>query len=134
MFLQPTKIKYKKIRKGSLLKKEYRSIKLQMGTIGLKAAESGVVSSRQLEAARRAVARKIKRLGKIWLKIFPSIPITKKPAEIRMGKGKGSISHWVVRIKKGQLLIEVCGIPIKKAIIAFKTGGAKLPIKTLIIS
>ena len=134
MFLQPKKVKYKKIRKGSLLKKEFRSKKLKKGTIGLKAAESGIITSRQLEAARQAVSRKIKRMGKVWLNIFPAIPITKKPAEARMGKGKGSISHWAVRIKGGQVLIEICGIPVKKAIIIFRTGGAKLPIKTFIIS
>lgn len=131
MLLQPKKIKYKKIRKGKLSKYNYRN-NLTFGTIGLKAVESGLITARQLEAARQAISRKIKKKGKLWIKIFPQIPITKKPNEVRMGKGKGNISHWAAKVKGGSVLFEICGINKKIAIKAFNTGGAKLPIKTLI--
>jgi large subunit ribosomal protein L16 len=131
MFLQPKKVKYKKIKKGKLVKFSYNN-NLNFGTLGLKALESGFISARQLESARQAMARKIKKKGKLWIKIFPNLPITKKPTEVRMGKGKGNVSHWVAKIKGGSVLFEVCGINRKTAIKAFRTGGAKLPIRTQI--
>jgi len=131
MLLQPNKIKYQNIKKGKLTKYSYKN-NLNFGTIGLKALESGFISARQLEAARQAMARKIKKKGKLWIKIFPNLPVTKKPLEVRMGKGKGNISQWVAKIKGGAVLFEVCGINRKTAIKAFKTGSAKLPIKTQI--
>lgn len=132
MFLQPAKIKYKKLRKGKLPKLEYKSTTLKFGTIGLKAAESGLITAKQLEAARQAINRKLKRKGKIWIRIFPNYPITKKPTEVRMGKGKGAVNHWAAKIGGGTILFEICGVTFKKAITAFFTGGAKLPIKTII--
>jgi large subunit ribosomal protein L16 len=134
MFLQPKKIKYKKIKKGNLLKLEYKSNSLKFGTIGLKAAESGTITARQLEASRQAIVRKIKRKGKIWIRVFPCLPITKKPTEIRMGKGKGSIAYWATKVKSGTVLFEMCGVSDLKSIPAFRTGGAKLPIKTIIFT
>jgi large subunit ribosomal protein L16 len=131
MFLQPKKVKYKKIKKGKLVQFSYNN-NLNFGTLGLKALESGFISARQLESARQAMARKIKKKGKLWIKIFPNLPITKKPTEVRMGKGKGNVSHWVAKIKGGAVLFEVCGINRKTAIKAFRTGGAKLPIRTQI--
>jgi large subunit ribosomal protein L16 len=131
LFLQPNRVKYKKIKKGKLLKFSYKN-NLNFGTIGLKALESGFISARQLESARQAMARKIKKKGKLWIKIFPNLPITKKPTEVRMGKGKGNVSHWVAKIRGGSVLFEVCGINRKNAIKAFKTGSAKLPVKTQI--
>lgn len=131
MFLQPNRVKYKKIKKGKLVKFSYKN-NLNFGTIGLKALESGFISARQLESARQAIVRKIKKKGKLWIKIFPNLPITKKPAEVRMGKGKGNVSHWVAKIRGGSVLFEVCGINRKNAIKAFKTGSAKLPVKTQI--
>lgn len=131
MFLQPNRVKYKKIKKGKLAKFSYKN-NLNFGTIGLKALESGFISARQLESARQAMARKIKKKGKLWIKIFPNLPITKKPTEVRMGKGKGNVSHWVAKVKGGAVLFEVCGINRKNAIKAFKTGGAKLPVRTQI--
>lgn len=131
MLLQPKKIKYKKIKKGKLVKFSYKN-DLNFGTIGLKAKESGLITSRQIEAARQSITRKIKKKGRLWIKIFPNLPITKKPAEIRMGKGKGNVSHWVARVRGGTILFEICGINKKTAIKAFKTGSAKLPIKTQI--
>lgn len=134
MKLQPKKVKYKKISKGRLAKLDFKSNKLAFGTIGLKAAESGLISSKQIEAARQAIARKIKRRGKIWIRIFPHIPVTKKPTEVRMGKGKGSISHWVAKVRGGTVLFEMCGVNKILAINAFKTGGAKLCVKTVIFN
>jgi large subunit ribosomal protein L16 len=131
LLLQPKRVKYKKIKKGKLVKFSYKN-NLNFGTIGLKALESGLISSRQIEAARQSIVRKIKKKGKLWIKIFPSLPITKKPTEIRMGKGKGNVSHWVARVRGGSVLFEICGVNRKTAIKAFKTGSAKLPIKTQI--
>lgn len=131
MLLQPKRVKHKKIKKGRLAKFSYKN-DLDFGTIGLKSLESGFISARQLEAARQAIVRKIKKKGKLWIKIYPNFPVTKKPTEVRMGKGKGNISHWAAKIRGGAVLFEVCGINKKTAIKAFKTGSAKLPIKTQI--
>ena len=133
MFLQPKKIKYKKVKKGTLSKLEFKSNKLNFGTIGLKAKESGIINARQIEASRQAISRKIKRQGKIWIRIFPNIPISAKPIESRMGKGKGSLSHWGSKVKSGDVLFEICGVRDSKLLIeALKTGSNKLPIKTQI--
>ena len=130
MFLQPKKIKYKKIRKGRLKKYIHKTNKLTFGNIGLKSCEAGLISARQLEAARQAIVRKTKRNGKLWIRIFPDLPITRKPVEVRMGKGKGSVSHWCAKVKGGTILFELCGIENNIALNAFKTGSAKLPVKT----
>lgn len=132
MFLQPKKSKFKKVRKGTLPYLNFKSNQLKFGTIGLKAAESGTISSRQIEAARQSIMRKINRKGKLWIRIFPSIPITQKPAEVRMGKGKGSVNFWSAKVSGGSLIFELCGVNKNTAISAFRTGGAKLPIKTLV--
>lgn len=126
------KIKHKKIKKGKLVKLEFKSYKLNFGIIGLKAAESGIISSQQIEAARQAIVRKIKRKGKIFIRIFPDLPITAKPTGVRMGRGKGQISYWGARVRGGSVLFEICGINVITATLALKTGGAKLPIKTKI--
>jgi len=132
MLLQPKKSKYKKIQKKRLPKLEFKSNKLVFGSIGLKAAESGTISAKQIESARQAITRKLKRKGKIWIKIFPFLPITVKPTEVRMGKGKGSVKYWSIKIGGGTILFELCGVTYRNAVVAFKTGGAKLPIKTFI--
>nr|YP_010047239.1 ribosomal protein L16 [Eucampia zodiacus]QPJ79920.1 ribosomal protein L16 [Eucampia zodiacus] len=132
MFLQPKRSKYKKSRKGKLTKLNFKSNKLIFGSIGIKALESGLISSRQIESARQAIARKIQRKGKIWIRIFPHYPVTRKPIEVRMGKGKGSVSHWAAKVSGGTVLFELGGIPDNIALSAFKTGGAKLPLKTII--
>jgi large subunit ribosomal protein L16 len=134
MFLQPKRSKFKKIRKGTLPNLEFRANKLKFGTIGLKAAESGTISARQIEAARQSITRKINRKGKLWIRVFPSLPITTKPIEVRMGKGKGSVDFWATKVGGGCVIFELCGITSNIAIAAFKTGGAKLPIKTVIIT
>jgi len=130
----PRQTKYKKTRKGKLKKLEFKSNKLVFGTIGLKAKEAGIISVRQIESARQAIVRKIKRKGKVWIKIFTDIPITKKPTGIRMGKGKGQVSHWGARVRGGTVLFEICGVNLNAAIAALRTGGAKLPVKTIIFN
>jgi large subunit ribosomal protein L16 len=130
MFLQPNRLKYKKVKKGRLSKLEFKSNSLKFGEVGLKAEMSGMISARQIESARRVIARKMKKKGKIWIRIFPDLPITAKPTESRMGKGKGAVSHWVSRIRGGTVLFEVCGIPKHTATEALKSGSSKLPIKT----
>ena len=132
MFLQPKKTKYNKVKKGRLKKFKFKNNKVQFGEIGLKAMVSGMITARQIEAARKTIARKIKRKGKIWICIFPDLPITAKPTESRMGKGKGSVSHWVARVKGGHTLFEVCGVPTHIGIEALKAGGKKLSVKTKI--
>ena len=132
MFLQPKRIKYKKIKKGKLSKLEFKANTLRFGEVGLKSQIPGLISARQIESARRAIKRKIKKKGKIWIRIFPHLPITAKPTESRMGKGKGSVSHWVSRIKGGTVLFEICGVPKHIAKEALKSGSSKLPVKTCI--
>ena len=132
MFLQPKSLKFKKYRKGNLKKLEHKVNKLKFGNIGLKTIQSGIITARQIESARQTITRKINRKGKLWIRIYPNIPITSKPSEVRMGKGKGNINHWVSRVKAGQVLFEICGIDLNLAILAFNTGKSKLPIKTKI--
>lgn len=132
MKTSPQKMKYKKTRKGRLSKLEFKANSLRFGVMGLKAAESGVLKYKHIEAARQAITRKIKRRGKVWIRIFPYLPITSKPKGTRMGKGKGSISHWGARVSGGTTLFEICGVSPGVFFDALKTGGAKLPIKTKI--
>ena len=132
MFLQPRKTKYKKTRKGKLKKFEFKANTIRFGEFGLKSQVAGVISARQIEAARRTIARKIKRKGKIWICIFPDLPVTAKPTESRMGKGKGAVSHFVARVRGGTTLFEVCGIPKHIATEALRAGSKKLPVKTKI--
>jgi len=134
MLNKPKQTKYKKTKKGKLVKLEFKSNKLAFGTIGLKAAEAGIINSKQIEAARQAINRKIKRKGKLWIKIFSDLPITSKPTGVRMGKGKGAVSHWGARVRGGTVLFEVCGVNFNTVLAALKTGGAKLPIKTKIFT
>ena len=132
MFLQPRKTKYRKVKKGRLKKLEFKSNSVKFGELGLKAQVAGMITANQIEAARRTIARKTKRKGKIWIRIFPDLPITAKPTESRMGKGKGAVSHWVARVRGGTTLFEICGIPRHLAIEALKAGSKKLPVKTKI--
>ena len=128
----PQKIKYKKTRKGKLVKLEFKANSIKFGVVGLKAAESGILKYKHIEAARQAISRKIKRRGKVWIRIFPYLPITAKPKGTRMGKGKGSVSHWGAKVRGGTTLFEICGVSYGLFFDALKTGGAKLPIKTRI--
>ena len=130
MFLQPRKTKYKKTRKGRLKKLEFKSNSVTFGELGLKAQVAGMITAHQIEAARRTIARKIKRKGKIWIRIFPDLPITAKPTESRMGKGKGSPEYYACRVKPGRIIFEVDGVTEEIARIALYKASAKLPIKT----
>jgi large subunit ribosomal protein L16 len=133
MLLQPKKTKYKKLKKGKIPKLNFKSNTLKFGTTGLQAIESGMITAKQLEAARQAINRNIKRKGKIWIRVFPSIPVTSKPTEVRMGKGKGSVDYWGIKVSAGTILFELCGINVFNSISAFRTGSAKLPIKTKVL-
>jgi large subunit ribosomal protein L16 len=128
----PQKIKYKKTKKGKLVKLEFKANSLKFGVMGLKAAEAGILKFKHIEAARQAISRKIKRRGKVWIRVFPYLPITAKPKGTRMGKGKGNVSHWGARVRGGTTLFEICGVNESIFLDALKTGGAKLPIKTKI--
>ena len=127
--LQPKRTKYRKQFKGRNRGVATRGNKVSFGEFGLKSSEHGRITSRQIEAARRAMSRHIKRGGKIWIRIFPDKPITKKPLEVRQGKGKGNVEYWVAQIKPGKVLFEMEGVTRELAIEAFDLARAKLPFK-----
>ena len=131
--LQPKRTKYRKQQKGRMKGNAQRGHRLSNGTFGIKSMDSKFVTARQIEAARIAATRYMKREGSIWIKIFPDKPITKKPLEVRMGKGKGSVEYWVAQIKPGQVLFEMQGVDEIVAKEAFELAAAKLPVKTTII-
>jgi large subunit ribosomal protein L16 len=128
--LQPKKTKFRKQQKGRMRGKAYRGSQVSFGDFALQALEPGRISARQIEAARMTIQRKVKRQGKLYIRIFPDKPITKKPLETRMGKGKGSVEGWVAVIKPGRMLYEIEGIPEDLAREAFALAAHKLPIKT----
>ena len=132
--LQPKRTKYRKMFKGKNRGLAQNGNRVSFGEYGLKAAERGRVSARQIEAARRAMTRAIKRGGKIWIRVFPDVPISNKPLEVRMGKGKGNVDHWVSKIQPGAVLYEMEGVSEDLAREAFKLAAAKLPIKTVFVS
>jgi large subunit ribosomal protein L16 len=128
--LMPKKVKFRKMQKGRMSGKAYRGSKVSFGEFALKAIEPGWITSRQIEAARIAVTRHVKRGGKVWIRIFPDKPITKKPAETRMGKGKGNPEYWVAVVKPGRILYEMSGVSEEVAKEAFRLAAHKLPIAT----
>ncbi|MFO7838133.1 MAG: 50S ribosomal protein L16 [Desulfosalsimonadaceae bacterium] len=128
--LSPKRVKFRKRQKGRMKGKAYRGSKLNFGDYGLQAIECGTISSRQIEAARIAMTRRVKRGGKMWIRIFPDKPYTSKPAEVRMGKGKGAPEGWVAVIKPGRVLYEMEGVPRDLAYEALRLAAHKLPIKT----
>ena len=132
--LQPNKTKYRKQQKGRNRGMAVNGNKVSFGEFGMKATTRGRITSRQIEAARRAMTRYVKRRGKIWIRIFPDKPITKKPLEVRQGKGKGNVEYWVALIKPGKMLYEIEGVPEDIAREAFKLAGSKLPVRTTFIS
>ena len=132
--LQPKRTKFRKVHKGRNTGLALRGSSVAFGTIGLKAVERGRITARQIEAARRAISRRVKRGGKIFIRIFPDKPITQKPLEVRMGKGKGSVEYWVAEIKPGKMLYEIEGVPDDLAREAFALAAAKLPLKTTIVT
>ena len=131
--LQPKKVKHRKQQKGRMRGKAYRGGALAFGDFGLKAEETGRLTSRQIEAARIAMTRHVKRGGKVWIRVFPDKPITKKPAETRMGKGKGNPEYWVAVVKPGRILYEMEGLAEDVAREAFRLAGQKLPIRTKMV-
>lgn len=131
--LAPKKVKYRKRQKGRRRGLAYRGSSLNFGDYAVIALEPGWITSRQIESARIAISRKMKRLGKLWIRIFPDKPITKKPAETRMGKGKGAPEYWVAVVKPGRILFEYEGVDLSTAKDAARLAGHKLPIRTKII-
>jgi len=131
--LQPTRTKYRKAHKGRIHGRATRGTLLNYGTYGLRAVEPERIISKQIEAARVALTRYLKRTGKVWLRIFPNIPVSKKPTEVRMGKGKGAPEYWACRVKPGRIIFEVDGVTEAEARIALYKASTKLPIKTKFI-
>lgn len=128
--LQPKKTKYRKQQKGRIKGIASRGHEIAFGTFGIKSFETGFLTSRQIEAARVAVTRFMKREGQVWIRVFPDKPITSKPAEVRMGKGKGALDHWVARVKPGIILFEVDGVSTETAKEALRLAAQKLPFTT----
>ncbi|NOZ25633.1 MAG: 50S ribosomal protein L16 [Nitrospirae bacterium] len=128
--LMPKKVKFRKTQKGNMKGKAYRGSEVSFGKYGLKALEPGWITSRQIEAARVAITRHVKRGSKLWIRIFPDKPITKKPAETRMGKGKGNLEYWVAVVKPGRILYEMSGVPEDVAREALRLASHKLPVAT----
>ncbi len=131
--LQPKKTKFRKAHKGRIHGNAKGGTDLNFGQFGLKATDPGRITARQIEAARRAMTRHMKRAGKVWIRIFPDVPVSAKPAEVRMGKGKGSTDYWACRVKPGRVMFEVDGVSEEVARGAFERAAAKLPIGTRII-
>ena len=127
--MSPKKTKYRKQHKGRIHGNAKGNFKLNFGNYGLKAMEPERITARQIEAARKAITRHLKRAGRLWIRIFPDLPVSKKPAEVRMGKGKGSIEYWACRIKPGRIMFEVDGVNAEDAKRAMTLAAAKLPIK-----
>ena len=127
--LFPKKTKYRKQFKGRIHGVAKGNYKLNFGSFGLKAMQSERITSRQIESARKAISRYLKRAGRLWIRIFPDVPISKKPAEVRMGKGKGAVEFWACRVKPGRIMFEVDGVDINEARKAMILASSKLPIK-----
>ncbi|MEW6227906.1 MAG: 50S ribosomal protein L16 [Bacillota bacterium] len=128
--LQPKRVKHRKVQRGRMTGKATRGNELFLGEYGLQALEPGWITDRQIEAARIAMTRYIKRGGKVWIKIFPDKPVTKKPAETRMGSGKGNPEYWVAVVKPGRIMFEIAGVPEDVAREAMRLAGFKLPVKS----
>ena len=132
--LSPKRTKYRKAHKGRIHGDAKGGTQLNFGAYGLKATEPARVTARQIEAARRAITRHIKRAGRMWIRIFPDVPVSKKPTEVRMGKGKGTPEYWMARVKPGRIVFELDGVPADLAREAFERGAAKLPMHTRFVS
>ncbi len=131
--LQPKRTKFRKMFKGRIKGNAKGGTSLTFGGYGLKALEPERITSRQIEATRRAITRHMKRQGRVWIRIFPDVPVTKKPTEVRMGKGKGSVEFWAAKVKPGRIMFEIDGVSDAVARQALALGAAKLPIKTRIV-
>jgi len=133
MAMMPKRVKFRKAQRGRLLGTSFRGATLSFGEFGLKALENGWLSDRQIEAARVTLTRHLKGGGKIWIRVFPDHPVTKKPAETRMGKGKGDPSHWVAVVKKGKILFEMDGVSVEMAKTSMRVAAFKIPMRTKFI-
>ena len=131
--LSPKRLKFRKLHKGRIHGMTKGGSELNFGTYGLKALTPNRITARQIEAARRAITREMKRAGKVWIRIFPALPVSDKPAEVRMGKGKGSIDYWCARVAPGRIMFEIDGVNETLARSALTLGSAKLPVKTKIV-
>ncbi len=132
--MSPKKTKYRKQFKGRIHGVAKAGFSLNFGSHGLKSLEPERVTARQIEAARRAITRQMKRQGRVWIRVFPDVPVTTKPAEVRMGSGKGSVEYWAARVAPGRIMFEVDGVPDDVAREALRLGAAKLPVRTRIVS
>ncbi|MBX7249561.1 MAG: 50S ribosomal protein L16 [Caulobacteraceae bacterium] len=132
--LSPKRTKYRKAFKGRIHGSSKGGTALNFGAYGLKAMEPERITARQIEAARRAITRQMKRQGRVWIRIFPDLPVSDKPAEVRMGKGKGSVEYWAARVAPGRIMFEIDGVPDDVAREALRLGSAKLPIKTKVVT
>ncbi len=132
--LSPKRTKFRKAHKGRIHGKAKGGFELNFGSFGLKAVEPGRITAREIEAARRAITRHMKRVGKVWIRVFPDVPVSRKPAEVRMGSGKGSPEFWVARIHPGRIMFEIDGVQKNLAVEAFKLASAKLSIKARIVA
>jgi large subunit ribosomal protein L16 len=132
--LSPKRTKFRKAHKGRIHGNAKGGTALNFGQFGLKAMEPERVTARQIEAARRAITRAMKRAGRVWIRIFPDVPVSLKPAEVRMGSGKGAPEFWVARVKPGRIMFEIDGVPVDIATNALALGAAKLPIKTKFVT
>ena len=132
--LAPKRSKYRKAHKGRIHGAAKGGTTLNFGAFGLKAVDPGRITARQIEAARRAITRHLKRLGRVWIRIFPDVPVSTKPAEVRMGSGKGTPEYWVARVHPGRIMFEIDGVPEQTAREAFALAAAKLPIKTKVVT
>ena len=131
--LQPKKTKYRKAFKGKIHGNAKGGTTLNFGSYGLKAMEPERITARQIEAARRAITRHIKRQGRLWIRVFPDVPVSKKPLEVRMGAGKGNVEYWIAKVKPGKILFEMEGVDEKTAREAFRLAGAKLSVTTSLV-
>ncbi len=132
--MSPKRTKFRKAHKGRIHGNAKGGYALNFGSYGLKAMQPERITARQIEAARRAVTRHVKRVGRLWIRVFPDLPVTGKPAEVRMGKGKGSVEYWACRVKPGRIIFEIDGVPEDLARTAFERASAKLPVKTKFVS
>ena len=132
--LQPKRTRYRKRQKGRIHGLAKGGTELNFGSFGLKAVQPARITARQIEAARRTITRRMRRAGKVWIRIFPDVPVSTKPAEVRMGKGKGSPEYWVAKVKPGRIMFELDGVPESVAKDAFALAAAKLPIRTRVIA
>lgn len=131
--LQPKRTKFRKAHKGRIHGKAKGGSSLNFGAYGLKATQPGRITSRQIEAARRAMTRHMKRAGRVWIRIFPDVPVSKKPTEVRMGKGKGAPEYWICKVKPGRIMFEIDGVTPTVAREAFDRAAAKLPVGTRVV-